>query len=134
MYPPCSFLLHFFFFFNDTATTEIYTLSLHDALPIYDPPRDRAPLPAVRLPAGGRGVQGPVDRVATEHRGARHLSARVARPVAARPRPGGPAACPHPRTPRGRPRPRPRRARLTSGPCPYPRGPRPPGQMVHATR
>src|SRR5215467_15873483 len=26
----------FFFFFNDTATTEIYTLSLHDALPIYD--------------------------------------------------------------------------------------------------
>src|SRR2546429_4768645 len=26
--------LMFFFFFNDTATTEIYTLSLHDALPI----------------------------------------------------------------------------------------------------
>src|SRR5450432_3268267 len=26
--------LDFFFFFNDTATTEIYTLSLHDALPI----------------------------------------------------------------------------------------------------
>src|SRR5438876_11571251 len=26
---------YFFFFFNDTATTEIYTLSLHDALPIY---------------------------------------------------------------------------------------------------
>src|SRR2546430_12200775 len=25
-----------FFFFNDTPTTEIYTLSLHDALPIYD--------------------------------------------------------------------------------------------------
>src|SRR5256885_11369858 len=32
-YPPSSF----FFFFNDTATTEIYTLSLHDALPISDP-------------------------------------------------------------------------------------------------
>src|SRR5712664_4889843 len=32
----CSFLLScFFFFFNDTATTEIYTLSLHDALPIF---------------------------------------------------------------------------------------------------
>src|SRR2546430_15967056 len=31
-----SFILFFsfFFFFNDTATTEIYTLSLHDALPI----------------------------------------------------------------------------------------------------
>src|SRR2546422_6637295 len=27
----------FFFFFNDTATTEIYTLSLHDALPISRP-------------------------------------------------------------------------------------------------
>src|SRR3989449_7459787 len=31
-------ILHIFsFFFNDTATTEIYTLSLHDALPISDP-------------------------------------------------------------------------------------------------
>jgi len=29
------FSVFFFFFFNDTATTEIYTLSLHDALPIY---------------------------------------------------------------------------------------------------
>src|SRR2546426_10606579 len=32
----------FFFFFNDTATTEIYTLSLHDALPILSHPRARA--------------------------------------------------------------------------------------------
>src|SRR5260221_14171698 len=32
IYPPLS--PFFFFFFNDTATTEIYTLSLHDALPI----------------------------------------------------------------------------------------------------
>src|SRR5229473_1334393 len=30
--------LFLFFFFNDTATTEIYTLSLHDALPISCPP------------------------------------------------------------------------------------------------
>src|SRR2546429_7279576 len=30
-----------FFFFNDTATTEIYTLSLHDALPIYSQGADR---------------------------------------------------------------------------------------------
>src|SRR5256885_5618107 len=29
--------MRLFFFFNDTATTEIYTLSLHDALPIYAP-------------------------------------------------------------------------------------------------
>src|SRR3989442_9877595 len=32
--PAKIFLVHNFFFFNDTATTEIYTLSLHDALPI----------------------------------------------------------------------------------------------------
>src|SRR2546429_6621256 len=40
----------FFFFFNDTATTEIYTLSLHDALPILhgvSPVEDHA---------GGRGI------------------------------------------------------------------------------
>src|SRR5258708_35853396 len=30
--------LYVFFFFNDTATTEIYTLSLHDALPISQNP------------------------------------------------------------------------------------------------
>src|SRR5256885_2369630 len=44
------FSLYFFFFFNDTATTEIYTLSLHDALPISGrtPPRD----PAARAAAG----------------------------------------------------------------------------------
>src|SRR2546427_12573727 len=33
-------LLFSFFFFNDTATTEIYTLSLHDALPISCPTND----------------------------------------------------------------------------------------------
>ena len=31
----CDLVTVFVFFFNDTATTEIYTLSLHDALPIY---------------------------------------------------------------------------------------------------
>src|SRR5436305_10909737 len=31
-----STIVVFFFFFNDTAPTEIYTLSLHDALPIFD--------------------------------------------------------------------------------------------------
>src|SRR2546427_12946638 len=41
---PSSFFL--LFFFNDTATTEIYTLSLHDALPIFDGARQRlGPLP-----------------------------------------------------------------------------------------
>src|SRR2546425_2173717 len=32
--PTCGLVSKFTFFFNDTATTEIYTLSLHDALPI----------------------------------------------------------------------------------------------------
>src|SRR2546427_8320562 len=38
-----------FFFFNDTATTEIYTLSLHDALPIY---RLGCPRPVVLAQVG----------------------------------------------------------------------------------
>src|SRR2546427_4338876 len=43
-------LWSFFFFFNDTATTEIYTLSLHDALPIWpdSSPTARALRPATR--------------------------------------------------------------------------------------
>src|SRR2546430_10014829 len=46
MLRPPSFLL--FFFFNDTATTEIYTLSLHDALPISSPAR---PVQLIRTPS-----------------------------------------------------------------------------------
>src|SRR5947199_6175378 len=37
----CSIFFFIFFFFNDTAPTEIYTLSLHDALPILDVPAHR---------------------------------------------------------------------------------------------
>src|SRR5215468_6554096 len=37
----------FFFFFNDTATTEIYTLSLHDALPIWATRRPAMPVPPI---------------------------------------------------------------------------------------
>src|SRR2546429_4545280 len=41
-----------FFFFNDTATTEIYTLSLHDALPISSVPSRRSnSTPSVRSTA-----------------------------------------------------------------------------------
>src|SRR6266496_4531094 len=36
------------FFFNDTATTEIYTLSLHDALPIAPPPGIATPGPSAK--------------------------------------------------------------------------------------
>src|SRR5256885_7262554 len=43
----------FFFFFNDTATTEIYTLSLHDALPIYQHAAQRR---------GRRGVEAAAHR------------------------------------------------------------------------
>src|SRR3712207_53225 len=42
-------LFFLFFFFNDTATTEIYTLSLHDALPIYRWEFLPAPLASSRL-------------------------------------------------------------------------------------
>src|SRR2546430_8376320 len=67
----------FFFFFNDTATTEIYTLSLHDALPIWcrrgraclldgaGSSRSGRPKPrqSVRCPAGGGcGVSGGLRR------------------------------------------------------------------------
>src|SRR5438046_7069185 len=46
------FLFLFVFFFNDTATTEIYTLSLHDALPIsWDVCRIR--WPSLRVRAAG---------------------------------------------------------------------------------
>src|SRR2546425_7855037 len=47
--PPARVVSFLFFFFNDTATTEIYTLSLHDALPIYVPGQTLAEaLPALR--------------------------------------------------------------------------------------
>src|SRR3712207_7586641 len=52
-------------FFNDTATTEIYTLSLHDALPI-SPRVAHAPRPLVRLDRCAEGnTQG--DRAALDH-------------------------------------------------------------------
>src|SRR3712207_8239564 len=53
-------LFYLFFFFNDTATTEIYTLSLHDALPIWRAraaharPGGRAPTPPRGRGRGGR--------------------------------------------------------------------------------
>src|SRR5450432_598196 len=52
----------FFFFFNDTATTEIYTLSLHDALPISR--RSRRPTPASRPMAASASPRS-IDRKST---------------------------------------------------------------------
>src|SRR5436189_6149297 len=48
---PFSLTYYLLFFFNDTPTTEIYTLSLHDALPISPWSRARVeqPRPAARL-------------------------------------------------------------------------------------
>src|SRR5690349_22078860 len=45
----------FFFFFNDTATTEIYTLSLHDALPICALPQRAERARGARAARGGGG-------------------------------------------------------------------------------
>src|SRR5690348_17573199 len=58
------------FFFNDTATTEIYTLSLHDALPISPPGRRRGPAHPHRvgpahLPRPARGAAAGRDRKST---------------------------------------------------------------------
>src|ERR1039458_4803003 len=49
----------FFFFFNDTATTEIYTLSLHDALPIWRLKRTRGSHRQFRHPGKGMIVTVP---------------------------------------------------------------------------
>src|SRR5438034_7212098 len=46
------------FFFNDTATTEIYTLSLHDALPIFEVEQDEARHLFARQLHGPRPVLG----------------------------------------------------------------------------
>src|SRR3712207_9275965 len=52
---------YIFFFFNDTATTEIYTLSLHDALPISDRPERRLVRRHRERPRGVRqAAHGPV--------------------------------------------------------------------------
>src|SRR5256885_12445006 len=59
-------VIYFFFFFNDTATTEIYTLSLHDALPIF----------AVAGGTGGRGAgdAGPPPRLRCRDRKSTRLN------------------------------------------------------------
>src|SRR2546430_2913775 len=56
MYP---FRIFFFFFFNDTATTEIYTLSLHDALPISSLWSESLDQPQFRFLEGYQQLVGP---------------------------------------------------------------------------
>src|SRR6267154_3655535 len=55
----------FFFFFNDTATTEIYTLSLHDALPI-----------TLIVPYAAGGSNDTLSRILAEH-----MSRTLGRPI-----------------------------------------------------
>src|SRR2546430_16726326 len=106
----------FFFFFNDTATTEIYTLSLHDALPIWcgtaaarrpgdagrttwtAPGRGAGRPGSARLPGTARGRSPRAGR-----RGERHPACRArARGVA---RGGAAAGLPERGAPRLRPAP-----------------------------
>src|SRR3712207_7867714 len=66
-----------YFFFNDTATTEIYTLSLHDALPISassspccssccsSSPEEGAPQPVISMPAKKKAISAAADRKST---------------------------------------------------------------------
>src|SRR5437870_10710729 len=72
--------LGLFVFFNDAATTEIYTLSLHDALPISAQRRGWAPSPR-RLLAGGLlavGALAVVPPVAGDRKSTRLNSSHVA--------------------------------------------------------
>src|SRR5258708_13479584 len=72
--PSCTSAALCFFFFNDTATTEIYTLSLHDALPISELRRGRA---GTENHAAGAGLA--ARRAATPVRRHPPLPARRAR-------------------------------------------------------
>src|SRR5256885_5652716 len=71
----------FFFFFNDTATTEIYTLSLHDALPISRAAaagagrsRGARQEPPGAVPARRRRARQRAQARATRHRGSQPRS------------------------------------------------------------
>src|SRR2546429_6324448 len=64
-------LLHPFFFFNDTATTEIYTLSLHDALPIYDGARALLEASLGRIRHHARELRGHLTTLAQDRKSTR---------------------------------------------------------------
>src|SRR5947199_8513872 len=79
--PDCSSSRHYFFF-NDTATTEIYTLSLHDALPISSSPPPAPCSPTRAATCGSRPTRGgaPASRSeehTSELQSLRHLVCRL---------------------------------------------------------
>src|SRR3989442_13959106 len=70
--------LLFFFFFNDTATTEIYTLSLHDALPIFGQGLDlRLGVQAVEIDRAGHTVALRSEEHTSELQSRPHLVCRL---------------------------------------------------------
>src|SRR5258707_5792884 len=77
--------LMIFFFFNDTATTEIYTLSLHDALPIFHRPVRHGVRHHHRVPADGgerpgrsrRGVEGRSEEHTSELQSRQYIGCRL---------------------------------------------------------
>src|SRR3989449_5939820 len=116
-------MLSFVFFFNDTATTEIYTLSLHDALPISGVHRDPAPRTRRRGPSPGARFDpaARAGRTAGGHRRERSAAGHVIRVCSAwPPLSGTPVTAP--------PASRSRRSPRTGGPPPrraaHPNGPR----------
>src|SRR2546422_6140307 len=74
-------LVFLFFFFNDTATTEIYTLSLHDALPIsaqrHSDAGRRAPDRARSAHRPGATLGGEIGRHTSELQSRLHLVCRL---------------------------------------------------------
>src|SRR2546430_10300672 len=74
MVPAIHCLESIFFFFNDTATTEIYTLSLHDALPIWRGPATRATCRASAPSSCTSPTSSPTAHRATRSRSEEHTS------------------------------------------------------------
>src|SRR2546430_10435731 len=67
-------LFVFFFFFNDTATTEIYTLSLHDALPIWRPKKVPWKVPSLRAGTAAARLRETMESTAPEDRKSTRLN------------------------------------------------------------
>src|SRR5947199_1655923 len=79
MIPPRLFSAFVFFFFNHTATTEIYTLSLHDALPISSSATSRGmpPSTAMASPRCPRRFSTRSEEHTSELQSLRHLVCRL---------------------------------------------------------